>query len=83
VVRQEEGVSDQRWDHGAADDRRNQEGILHLVDDLVTQAIKGRDRPEGQTGGHQERGIGRLDGGCAIELGHGVNADHLGNELRQ
>jgi hypothetical protein len=39
VVRQEEGVSDQRWDHGAADDHRNQEGILHLVDDSVTQTL--------------------------------------------
>jgi hypothetical protein len=51
-MRPEPNLRDQRRHHGAADDRREQDRVLRLIDDVVGQAEERRDRAESQPGRH-------------------------------
>src|SRR6266478_560031 len=51
-LRQEPSLGDQGRNHRAADHDRQQDCILPLVDNVVGQAVKRRDRPECKPGRH-------------------------------
>src|SRR5262249_34850502 len=56
-MRMEPELCNERGHDCAADHCRDKDRVLLLIDDVIGQAEQGRDRPEGQTGGHHQRSV--------------------------
>src|SRR5450759_56900 len=56
----EELLGNQRRDERAQDHHGDELAVLGLGDEVVGQAVEGGDRAEGQSGGHQQGGVGAV-----------------------
>src|ERR1051326_2237192 len=80
-IRLEPALGDQGRHDGAADDRRQEDRVLGLVDDVIGEAEERRDRAEGEPGRHQERRVHALAPLEPENASQRQDADKLGDHL--
>src|ERR1017187_7429925 len=59
--RLEKFLRDERWHERAQNHDGDENRVLRLVNDFVLQTEQRRDRAEGQSGGHEQRGVIRSE----------------------
>ena len=80
--RLEEFLRDQRRHKCAQDDDTDKNRVLILVNDPVLQAIQRGNSSEGQTRGHQQRGVARFLDLHVMQTGKRKHADDFGHHLQ-